>query len=514
MDADAAIILSSLNIFKLNPLSLASTINTVPTGGNSAVSSSTEIIDTANHILYVLSGIVPDVGNRLQAINIANRNSPTILGSVPCTCGDANYRTALTSDNADLVCCNTSDSGISSAPNVMQIFQVTNPAAMVNIANYNLKTGFAISQEGPQNIIIVGRKLYVLSGNTVANPGLVQLGVYDLTNPLAVTQLGVVNIRNTADNNTGGVLNDVIGNFAILWVQEDSTGAQKIETWNISNPAAMVVGSSAALPTTRRTNRWSQVANGHLFGGSVNSALEPRFFGFNVSNPLAVSFDGATTPGTTKDNFSLRAAGLKMYAARQVGFNTFLDVFDATIPGNLALLGSLPYAANSRQQLHLDFGVNNMAQVACPDATVQIERVISRFGAVSLAASGAPPKQGVAIVLDPAGQKIKLSNVKFSANSTAGEWNNASGILQRCLIAIGKAQVGDIYSLVDPTVAVLQGRYYGEIFTATRNPDGFNFDPPLESDQAISIVFIAGNCAVNSGLIISLTANGCLEKVD
>lgn len=358
----AALILNSLSVINVStpaaPI-VASTLTTVPTGGASGVSGATEAIDTLNHIFYVISGIGPDVGNALQAINVSDPANPTIIGTVPCSKGDANYRTALSGDKAVLACVNTGDGLVSSEPNVMQVFDVSDPTAPAIVATYDLATDFAAAQRDVDTVVMVNRTLYAISDST---PGLVQLGIYDLTNPLAVTQESVTDIRNTGDIDTLGVLCDVITvglvTYAVMWIQEDGTGAQVIETWNVTNPAAPVfVAKTANFTQTIRTNRWSQVDAGHLYGGSI-SITQQDIIAVDVSNPAAPAIAGSTPGVDTRANFSLRAAGGFVYVAQRLlssANSRALQIYDAAVPGALVSVGIVVYrVGGSNQQLHLD----------------------------------------------------------------------------------------------------------------------------------------------------------------
>lgn len=365
----AALILNSLSIIDLtNPNApvVASTTVAIPSGGAPAVSGAVECVDTVNHLYYVFGGLGPDVGNMLQSIDISDRTAPVILDTVPCTRPDADYVAGLTDDKQTLVAFNTGTS-LSAAPNTIQVFDVSDPTNVTAITTYNLATDFPIPQTDVGSIVVKGTLAYALTSVGTSLPsGLVQLGIYDFSNPLAVSQLSVTTIRTTADLDTAGFLSDVISAsgslYAIMWIQENGAGDQRIECWDVTVPGSPTfAGQTTLLATAIRTNRWSQVAGGHLFGASI-SATQPNIFAVNVSNPTAPTIDGSTVGTDQRSGFSVRAAvvsGVRYCYVCQTltssSFSRTLQIYDASTPGALVALGRVIYrVGGSNQQLHLD----------------------------------------------------------------------------------------------------------------------------------------------------------------
>jgi hypothetical protein len=73
----------------------------------------------------------------------------------------------------------------------LSVVDITNPAAMATLANYTL-AGAPFFQNGSSKIVAVGTLAYI-STYDVGTPDAL-LGIYDVTNPLAVTQLSKISI--------------------------------------------------------------------------------------------------------------------------------------------------------------------------------------------------------------------------------------------------------------------------------------------------------------------------------
>lgn len=352
--APAALILDTLvTIDVSDPTApfVASTLATVPAGGAPGVSAACEYIDTLNHIEYVISGQGGGL-SKIQAVNISPRTAPIILDTQPCSKGDSEYRIAQSGNT--LLCANSSTSD---QPYDLQVFDITVSTAIVVLPPFNLDTSFATSQIEANEAIAVGTNLFVSSSNPAAGKG--QLGVYDVSNPLVITQTVVVDIENT------GIANDVlcflfgiVGNYAFFIVKVNSLGPQvTVRSWDISNPALPIFGNSVIVPTVN-TLRFSQPANGHAYGVTT-SAADKNIYAVDLTVPLILANDG-TTPTTGGSNFSIRAAGTKVYLAcdgATVASQRELRIFDATVPGALVQQGLVvynPLGGGSRQQLHLD----------------------------------------------------------------------------------------------------------------------------------------------------------------
>jgi hypothetical protein len=313
-------------------------------------------MDTALHLFYVLSGInAPDAGNQLQVIDVSNRSAPVILGSCASTFADSEYRVAKS--GTTLYCAGDDLSSTLANQNLLQVFDVSNSAAPAPLTTYNTRTGFASDNGISTEAQARGTTLYISGTDPPNGKGL--LGIYNVTNPLAVTQTSVTTIANTGiANDITLALFDVVGNYAFFMLRTGSLGPQvEVQAWDISNPALPTLASAVVVPATN-TLRFSQVSSGHTYGVSVSPANQD-VFAVNCTNPLALANDGTTVLPVLSRNFSCRAvnlAGPKVYIARAPALNSrALFVFDATVPGALVQLGSVTYTlVGSLQQLHLD----------------------------------------------------------------------------------------------------------------------------------------------------------------
>jgi hypothetical protein len=353
------VILSSLVVMDFNdpnnPI-VASFTNGIPTPGSTSVFSAAEFLDPLTHLFYILSGKHGGVGPKLNILDLTNRSAPVLLSStVLCTIPDDGYRAAL--GGSILYCANSGATGAFTAANNVQQFDISNPATPITLPGFNVKTDFGISQFDSDAAIIVGNNLYISSSNGAA--GKSQLGIYDITNPLVVTQTSVTDIRNTGFvNDANAILFAIVGNYAFFSIYVTSTNETSVETWNISNPAAPVMANTVAIPVpvpgSNPIIQFSQIANGHAYG--FRQSADHNIYPVNISNPLALVALAPTLVSGAGDSFSIQAAGTKVYLCKEDVFpDERLRVFDATVPGALVQMGSVVYSASGvRQQLHLD----------------------------------------------------------------------------------------------------------------------------------------------------------------
>lgn len=72
------------------------------------------------------------------------------------------------------------------------VFDITDPTLLSEIASYDLVAGFAVNQAGARAITGDGTTLYISSSGGGGGSGV--LGIYDITNPLAITQTATINL--------------------------------------------------------------------------------------------------------------------------------------------------------------------------------------------------------------------------------------------------------------------------------------------------------------------------------
>src|SRR5215471_1178706 len=81
------------------------------------------------------------------------------------------------------------------------IYDVTNPAAMSKVGDQTLNSGaFAVNQPLTSAIGVLSSKAYIASYPAAGN---VLLGVYDCTNPAAITQSGTFTLGGAGTTNAG-----------------------------------------------------------------------------------------------------------------------------------------------------------------------------------------------------------------------------------------------------------------------------------------------------------------------
>lgn len=361
----AAFIIKTLQVFGLadetNP-TIEAVMANVPTFPSNATSLSASMmcVDTFNNRVYVLSGKdAPDAGNMLQVIDATDRAAPVVVGQVACTRPDAGYRAGLSNDLNWLFVVN-SNAPSGAAPNSIQVFNVSAPTAPTNPSNVALST-FANPAINVTQAVVTGDLLYTDALKTGSETG--YLAIYDVSNPLAITQISRTTVIDLPGDVVSVLLCDVVGDFAYLRVFAQAAGTQEMQAWDVSNPAAPVqVGAVGIVPASPQLGRVTQLANNIIYvtgGGVANNAIHP--FDFTVpAAPVALA-TSAVVAGT--NNFTMRASGDRVYlcssnAAPNIFSKTFY-VYDAANPAALALLGSVEYANGTfgfgqPQQLHLD----------------------------------------------------------------------------------------------------------------------------------------------------------------
>jgi hypothetical protein len=350
-----ALILNSLKVIDVSvptaPTVASTTAGIPPVGG---VSGACEYIDTSLHLLYVISGIIPPPDtNILQVVDVSNKAAPAVLGTCAATYADSEYRVAKIGNTLYAA----GDDLFSAAPNknLLQVFNVANPAAPAQLTTYNLKTGFALDNSIASEAVSQGNNLFISGSDPVGGRGF--FGIYNASNPLALTQTSLTETANTGlANDVFCNLFDIVGNYLFLMLNTVSLARVEVQAWNISNPAAptLAAGSKAVLATAD-TLRFSQLANNHCYGVTISA--DHNIYPVDCTDPLALVALAPTLVTGTRANFSIRANGSKVYLAKLA--NTFpqkeLRVFDATVPAALVQQGVVNYSTGgSSQQLHLD----------------------------------------------------------------------------------------------------------------------------------------------------------------
>lgn len=358
----ALIVLGTLKVIDVTDPTLPSVIGQVPTPPLLARSGdgSAYMVDSSDHICYIVDGIVgaPDGDNRLEIVDVSDLANPVLLSqSAVCSAPDAGRRVALANSKTRLYCPNAN---VVATPNILQVFDVANLSAPVGlIATYDLMADFAITQNDPSSAMAVGNTLYIVSIAVADVPvSNARLGVYDVTNPLAVTQLGATTVRSTLNGGAPGTVSllDIVGNIAWLFVEDFPAGTRKLQAWDISNPALATLTGTVNVGVG--VSQWSQVANNVIYGIRDNSAADVNIYAYDVSNPAAPALLGATV-GVGPRNFSIRASASRneVYVCTRIpATESRLRVYDSSNPAVLVELGSVAYnATGSRQTLHMDF---------------------------------------------------------------------------------------------------------------------------------------------------------------
>lgn len=120
-----------------------------------------------------------------------------------------------------------------------RIIDVTDPTAMVLLADYNTVVDFTNPQVGPVRVAASGVTAYILSYDSVTPEAI--FGIYDVTDPLVVLQLSTlqVSVNLHASLRRAAIL--LASSYAFVIVDDDFV------ILDVTNPAAPVIVSTTAL---------------------------------------------------------------------------------------------------------------------------------------------------------------------------------------------------------------------------------------------------------------------------
>jgi len=206
------------------------------------------------------------------------------------------------------------------------LINVTLPAAMAVLKNYNLFVDFATATVAPTSLVVIGTTAYILTYDQVTPEAL--LGIYDVTLPLAVTQTSVTTVTGaiTAAARRSGLA--VVGTTAYT-ISDD-----KFVILDVSNPALPVILSTTAIVG----DNVAQSAFKPIF---VNAAGTRAFilneqtrsmYTYDVSNPAApVLLNTQATHATSSPASIVGSAGLVFVAESEAPAGStegWLEIFD------------------------------------------------------------------------------------------------------------------------------------------------------------------------------------------
>jgi len=180
----------------------------------------------------------------------------------------------------------------------LSLVDITTPAAMVTIADYDEFTDFGFAQVGLTCIVVVGSVAYLLSYDTVTPAA--YLGIYDVSVPLAVTQTSTLQVATPFAGPRRSALR-VIGTTAYT-LSDD-----KFVIVNVAVPAVPVIISTTIVVADTVSTGPTQVSSpAALF---VNAAQTRAFilnqetrslYVYNITDPTApVLIDTLATKPTS-----------------------------------------------------------------------------------------------------------------------------------------------------------------------------------------------------------------------
>jgi len=224
----AVIAQGSLKIIDISIPAAPVVASTVPVTSSTANDS---YCGDASHLIYYFARGTPDANSRLEIFDASNRSAVVQLASVFAASSNDGYRCSVAGTVLWVV---VDDVGSTSAPNTLRAFDVSNPAAPALLATYDLDAGFAISQNDANGAIAFGNFVYVVSGSSLADR---RFGIYNATNPLAVTQSSVTDMVAS-----GGQL-ALAMDFPFAYIYQ-GPATSLLSIFDVTNPAApALVGS-------------------------------------------------------------------------------------------------------------------------------------------------------------------------------------------------------------------------------------------------------------------------------
>jgi hypothetical protein len=326
LEAAAFMLGTSLKIVTLNPIALASTTPTVTSN-----SENTFTIDSNQNAFY-FSQKSPDTDSRLQIFDCLNRAAPTETANVPALQSNAGYLAAV-NNNILWVVCNAPAGSL--APNSLRAFNATTGALL---ATYDLAAGFALPQTNMTACMVDSSGFLYISANGTGL-GDQTVGIYDGSNPLAVTQKSVTVITAPAFGNIQIGLE-----FPLLFVLSVTS---QLEVYDVTNPVLpALLGSVAGLGNAIDM---TQVPDSGFLFLTARSPVDKGIRIVDVNVPAAPVLVASPAPsGTVSRNTGGLAAknGRLVLANLQtaIGPNK-VQVYDTANAalGTLAFLGEAAY---------------------------------------------------------------------------------------------------------------------------------------------------------------------------
>jgi hypothetical protein len=209
------------------------------------------------------------------------------------------------------------------------LINVTVPAAMVVLKNYDFFSDFATNTVAPTSLVVIGTTAYVLTYDQVTPEAL--LGIYDVTLPLVVTQTSATLVTGaiTAAARRSGL--------AVVGTRAYTISDDKFIILDVTNPAAPAILSTTVVIADTVT---PEQAYKPLF---VNPAGTRAFllnestrsmYTYDVSNPAApVLLTTTPTHATSSPASVIESAGLVFVAETEEPAGStqgWLEIFDAS----------------------------------------------------------------------------------------------------------------------------------------------------------------------------------------
>lgn len=293
-----------------------------------AVSCDSHMAIAANDICWI--NAAPGSA-QVTAVDISVPGAPVISGTLDLFSGTITQIQDVSVASNTLVCVVCTDFGGVQVRQILSLINGTNPAAPVEIAQYDTLSGFLVSQSNPVVIRCTPTTAFVLGAGRFSSPFRpVRLAAYNISNPLAVTQQGTLSYGTPTSsgvclmtiNAAATVSFSVVGN-------EFGVTQPRLRTANISNPAILSELSNAVFGAVTDIPTSVFVRGTTLYVTSGIGTATSKLFIFNVSNPAAPSLTSTITPSEPA-----AAAGLASVFVNANGIYLLTGV----VPGPTSLL--------------------------------------------------------------------------------------------------------------------------------------------------------------------------------
>jgi hypothetical protein len=248
---------------------------------------------------------------------LASYNVPTYIGGL----GSANYDNAQAFDVVGRYAYIVSDL----STDRLNIVDITNPAAPVEVGSYNNSTNINNAKE----VEVEGRYAFISNDNNNGNP---DVTIMDISNPNSPTL--VPTIDGTALNGARSL--EVVGRYLYVIGYDADT----FLIYDVGTPSVPRLVGSVTDATNLDTPKYIQIQGRYAY---ITSYIGDRLTIVDISNPAAPTVAGSVTNGTTLNGANtLRIIGRYAYVAAQVyGGVTVVDVEDPSTP---VVAGSVTHA--------------------------------------------------------------------------------------------------------------------------------------------------------------------------